>query len=81
MRDFLTGIKNQTTKDAALQLAKQNWLKANIGSKFAHPYFWAGLVTAGDSTAIQLNSGKFWWWMAAAGIAFLALFIYFFKRK
>ena len=81
VRDFLTGIKNQTTKDAALQLAKQNWLKANIGSKFAHPYFWAGLVTAGDSTAIQLNSGKFWWWMAAAGIGLLALFIYFFKRK
>jgi CHAT domain-containing protein len=75
VRDFLLGIKNQNTKDGALQHAKLTWLQDHPQSKYAHPYYWAGLVTAGDASVLKMSKKGFDYWYFALGALVLALLV------
>lgn len=79
VKDFLKAIKNKSNKDTALRTAKRHWLTANAGTKLAHPYFWAGMVTAGDSGALSVSSTTWWYWLA--GFVVVAVLTLFFTKK
>jgi CHAT domain-containing protein len=81
VRDFLLGIKNQNTKDGALQHAKLTWLQDHPQSKYAHPYYWAGLVTAGDASVLKMSKKGFDYWYFALGALVLALLVGFVKHN
>lgn len=52
MDSFYAGIKAGDAKNIALANAKRSYLKQNPGLK-AHPFFWAGLVGAGDMLPVK----------------------------
>jgi CHAT domain-containing protein len=81
VRDFLLGVKNQHTKDGALQHAKLTWLQDHPQSKYAHPYYWAGLVTAGDASVLKMSKKGFDYWYFALGALVLALLVGLLKRN
>jgi hypothetical protein len=81
VRDFLLGIKNQDTKDGALQHAKLTWLQDHPQSKYAHPYYWAGLVTAGDASVLDMSKKGINYWYFALGALVLALLVGYVKRN
>jgi CHAT domain-containing protein/Tfp pilus assembly protein PilF len=51
MREFYRNLVEGLSIDRALQLAKIRMLE----SEWAHPFFWAGFILSGDSTALCLN--------------------------
>lgn len=55
VRDFLTELKAHHTKDTALRQAKLNWLEERQNSDKAHPFYWSGVVTAGDMAALKIK--------------------------
>lgn len=65
-------------KAAALQQAKNDFLKANPAKQ--HPYYWAGFILNGNSTAIQKNS-YYWVWIVAGILGLLAGWLAYRKRK
>jgi hypothetical protein len=77
VRGFLQGIRQQQDKDVSMRASKLQWLEGNRGSKFAHPYFWAGFVVTGDADALECGSGSgtgryVWWAIGAMVLAVLA---------
>jgi tetratricopeptide (TPR) repeat protein len=51
---FFKFLKLGKTKDEALRLAKLEFLKNNANFEMTHPFFWAGLTTAGDMRTLDL---------------------------
>lgn len=53
MEYFYRGLKEGLTKDEALRLAKQTYLREYAGMA-AHPFYWAGFIGIGDAQKLQL---------------------------
>ena len=79
VRDFLQELQangGQKSKDVALQQAKLRWIDEQGASSKSHPYYWAGLVAAGDCSALPVSENH--WitpilWLLAAALAAVAI--------
>ena len=80
MIDFYKNLKKGWSKDEALRQAKLDYLQ-NTTKEYSAPSYWAHLVVAGDTTAIETRSG--WGNRGLLGIVALGLLIigFFFFRK
>lgn len=53
MQLFYQNIQKGLRKDKAMWRAKKDFLAANKGTKYAHPFFWAGFIPIGDMAPVQ----------------------------
>ena len=72
MIDFYKNLHAQQAQDQALTNSKRNYLQQLNTYEKAHPFYWAGFVHVGDTSAIALanNSLEWLWW----GLGFVVLF-------
>jgi len=76
MVSFYQNLKNGEEKDIALANAKATFIKKNPLK--SHPYYWAGFVVNGDTSAIATTNT--WWLYILLGLTVLILLLIF-KRK
>lgn len=69
---FYDNLQKGLSKDEALHQAKINYLK-KANEVTADPYYWAGFVLQGETSAFEYNRGKKW--LLLLGISFLILFM------
>lgn len=55
MQLFYQNLQNGLRKDEAMAKAKKDFRNANKGTKYAHPFFWAGFIPIGDMAPINRN--------------------------
>ena len=79
MVSFYENLKQGDTKAIALQKAKVDYLKNVDDTNLKHPYFWAGFVLSGDTSAIASPSNNLIWYLTT--IALIVLFTFIYKRK
>lgn len=77
MEKFYFNLKGKQAKDVSLRKAKLDYL-AEQDHQFAHPYFWAGIISVGDNSALKKRSLSPFW---ALGLVFVSLFFVFIFRK
>lgn len=78
MLSFYQHIKEGMSKDAALRMAKLDFI-ANHPHREAHPFFWAGFVPIGDMTAV--SAGIAWWGYLMGVLVLMGIVFYFFNSK
>ena len=66
--------------DEALQRAKLNFLKSDLGRRYDHPYYWANMVLIGCTDPIQ-RGGTFWWWVIGGLALALGVMGWWFGRR
>lgn len=76
MVSFYKNLKNGEEKDIALANAKTAFIKKNPLK--SHPYYWAGFVVNGDTSAIATTNT--WWLYILLGLTVLIL-LFVFRRK
>lgn len=74
MLHFYRHLQNGSTKDEALQQAKLDYLQ-ETESAYAHPYYWAALVSTGNQRA--LNRGWDWTYSELLGWSLLGGMLFF----
>lgn len=83
MKTFYKYLRDGDSKDLALRKAKLDFLEEVQDSSLKHPYFWAGLILAGDVAPIDNGNhqiGMFWFILGFSvfgGVAFTLLWLYF----
>lgn len=80
MISFYKNLKNGSSKDRALQLAKINYLENTHENKLKHPYYWAGFVVSGDVSPIVVKT-TIWPYILIVGIIVLILFLVYGKKR
>ena len=55
MQLFYQNLQNGLRKDEAIAKAKKDFRSANKGTKYAHPFFWAGFIPIGDMAPVNRN--------------------------
>ena len=75
MTDFYKYLSEGKTKDAALRMAKLNFLKKNKENNLRHPYYWAGIIFSGN-TAPLVHGGYGKWYILAIALIIFILFLY-----
>ena len=81
MPKFYKNLADGMNKDRALHQAKLSYLEhATLAT--AHPFFWSGIVSIGDSQPIK-NSSNFsiWWILGILGVDLALVGLYFFSKK
>lgn len=78
MKYFYQNLKKGESIDNALLQAKQEYLNNTDDILLKHPYFWAGFIVSGDTTAINSPTEYLFW--SLIGIV-LVLFIGFITKK
>ena len=74
MKYFFNNLKKGLHKDEALRLAKIQYLSQVKTPQEAHPYFWAGFITAGNMEALVLERpGLLRWWHIGMGLLLAGL--------
>lgn len=76
---FFKYLKEGKSKDEALRLAKREFLWNDERFEMTHPFYWAGLVAAGDMRALELEQpcGYIWWVLTALTLLLvLGWFVY-----
>ncbi len=78
---FFENLRSGMPKDVALQQAKLSFLKNLDTPEEAHPYFWAGFITAGNTRPLEADSGSFNKWLlwGAVLMVFVSLTFYGFR--
>lgn len=72
MKHFYQNIKNGEAKNIALANAKRQFIKENPLKQ--HPFYWAGFVTVGDNSPVDLETNNYWWLLLLLlPISYLAL--------
>jgi CHAT domain-containing protein len=59
-------INDGLSLDEALQRAKLDFLKSDLGRRYDHPYYWANMVLIGRTDPISV--GTSWWWFVVGGL-------------
>jgi CHAT domain-containing protein len=77
---FYKHLAKGSEKDIALQAAKLNYLDATDRLK-AHPHYWAGFVSIGDTEAVVLKSARPAWLFIVPFSLLLVLAVYLSSRK
>lgn len=79
MVDFYKNLTEGAPKDLALQKAKLQYMKNNIGNNRTHPLFWAAFVPVGNMAPI--SSGQPWWTFGLIAAAVLLCLYFIFKKQ
>ncbi|HMQ47706.1 MAG TPA: CHAT domain-containing protein [Saprospiraceae bacterium] len=76
MQLFYKGLVRKESKDAAMQLAKLDYLKSTEPA-LAHPFYWAAFTASGDVTALDFSSETrpLWWTLLIFGLVAQILYI------
>ena len=74
--EFFTNLRKGQPKHIALKEAQLTFLENNRIPKFSHPFYWAGLIQAGNVAPIDFEPFRFHWdWILIAtfliGLGFL----------
>ena len=77
MTFFYEHLKKGEPKDVALKNAKQDYLKNTDDELLKHPYYWAGFIVSGDTSAVVEK--QYWLWVLSI-VGFVLLLIFFRKR-
>ncbi|WP_299249186.1 CHAT domain-containing tetratricopeptide repeat protein [uncultured Aquimarina sp.] len=78
MKYFYQHLKSGEDKDLALRNAKLDYLENSPDVLLKHPYYWAGFVISGETTAITTNNYLYLWIFL---ISILLLSVFVFKKK
>lgn len=81
VQGFLQYLQEGKTKDEALCLAKKDFLKNDQYFDMGHPFFWAGVTTAGDMCALSLEKPSVFSWKWLAGLVVAALAFWVIRRR
>jgi hypothetical protein len=78
MVHFYQGLSEGKNKDEAFRQAKLQYL-TTTDELFAHPFYWAGFVTQGDTSSIHLqnNAFSYWIWGGAFVLALMVTLLLF----
>jgi len=79
MKRFYENLKEGQSKSDALKGAKKYYLETTEDPNFKHPYYWAGFVLTGDTSAI--TSGSNYSVYIIGVLAILALLIFTIKKR
>jgi CHAT domain-containing protein len=71
MVSFYSYLKDGVSKDKALQLARQDFIKNN--PEMAHPYFWAGFILTGNNSPLSFPRSYLWLWIAVSVLVLTGL--------
>lgn len=74
MKQFYTHLKQGYSKSEALKMSKQNYLKTTDDANLKHPYYWAGFVLTGDTSAI-ISPTHYWWYVIISFALILIIFL------
>jgi len=78
MVSFYSHLKNGESKDKALQLARQDFMRDN--PEMAHPFYWSGFILTGNAEAISFPASTWWIWIGMSLLAIL-LTLYMARKK
>lgn len=72
-RNFYKHLKQQTSKDEALQRAKLDYI-AQSSQTLAHPYYWSAMILIGDNHQLAPHSDQYRYmlWLAV-GVLLIGL--------
>lgn len=76
MQAFYIALDQGDKPSLAMQKAKLDYLNNH---DLAHPYYWSAFVVIGQDSALHIQTGPKWWWIA--GVVGLLLIIGIFVRK
>lgn len=79
MKMFYENLYDGLEKDEALKLAKLKYLQNVEDNALKHPYYWAGFVLSGDTSAINIDKGNNYLFYLL-GLILLVLAILLIKR-
>lgn len=81
MPKFYKNLADGMNKDQALHQAKLTYLE-NATLATAHPFFWSGIISIGDSQPIKNSSNySLWLILGVLGIGLVIVGIYFYSKK
>lgn len=82
VKQFYQYLAEGYDKDEALRLAKLDYLMTSEGIA-THPFFWASLISLGDTTPISINAptNKFWWTIGGLGLVLIGSLLWWKGRK
>ncbi|HAD10988.1 MAG TPA: hypothetical protein DCF33_00985, partial [Saprospirales bacterium] len=82
VESFFSYLQHGKTKDEALRLAKQDYLIDDQNFELTHPFYWAGLVAAGDMQSMELSDPvPHWLWYVLVGIMILLFGQYWIRQR
>ena len=76
---FYQNLAKGLEKDAALQMAKRNFLK-EVDLAYKHPFYWSGLILLGDKQPLKEKGIKMWWWLVGGLVLFIIGFFLYRKQ-
>jgi len=81
IQNFYNNLNN-STKSKALQQAKHDYIQ-NASAFRAHPYFWAGYILIGNTSALSIDSSSSinLWYIAPLLFSFLYILVFFFLKS
>lgn len=82
VESFFSFLKQGMTKDEALRQSKQVYLQSDANFEMTHPFYWAGLVVAGDMEPIAISHTiSCQWWLVLPGLLVLSLGWLWMKKR
>ncbi|HEU5292983.1 MAG TPA: CHAT domain-containing protein [Cyclobacteriaceae bacterium] len=72
MVSFYSHLKKGESKDRALQLARQDFVREN--PEMAHPYFWSGFILTGNNSPLNFPQSYYVWWIVVSLLVLAGLF-------
>ncbi len=76
---FYKNLKKGETKNTALKNAKLDYLNTTDDPNLKHPYYWAGFILTGDTSAIVSPTN--YWLYAIVSVALILIFFIVAKRR
>ncbi len=80
MLNYYKGLKAGKTKEVALLVAKEDYLKNTEDILQAHPYYWAAFVQYGNTEPLAFSTFHGWTYWLIGGFLFFALIAYIYKK-
>lgn len=77
---FFENLRAGMPKDVALQQAKLSYLENLDTPEEAHPFFWAGFITAGNARPLDGGGGGWVKWLVVGLVVLVAVSAFFGKR-
>jgi len=73
MVSFYSHLKNGESKDKALQLARQDFVKNN--PEMSHPYYWSGFILTGNNSPLSFPQSFYLWWIGISVVVLAGLIV------
>ncbi|MFK7834568.1 MAG: CHAT domain-containing protein [Winogradskyella sp.] len=79
MTSFYKHLKAGNSKSVSLKNAKIDYLKTTEDPNLKHPYYWAGFVLTGDTSAIISQTNN--WWYVGLVLILVLILSWFIKKR